>query len=179
MQTMRLRRRLLNVDQTRVTQDLIGEFGATVGDRFDRKGSFQLAYVFSGQEIREKILRADPGFPHRIPDLILIRLPLSKGNKWTQQVNLAGKTASLTAEITDVVQPRNGITRYTVRYRVPMDEAAGKVYEETRHIQQGMGVTRFVNNSETTGGKQTTYEIVQLRLPSDPIIYDNPSKPRK
>lgn len=175
IQSMVLQKKAYNNGQDRLVQRIVGNVGPASGGK---TLPLILEYIFTSQEIRERIISSSLPFPQKIPDLILIKLPLRVGNTWSQQIRLLGEVRRLQATITGVEQMRNGITKFTVHYRVPMKEMPGGVYEEVREFQAGMGVTRYENNTGSPSGFRFAYAIVQLNPPDQPLIYDRIKKPK-
>jgi len=109
---------------------------------------FELKYHFTQDSVYEEILESGSPFPHRIPYLKMLTLPLKKGNRWEQEVTVNGQSQSLTAEIITIGSEKvfeKDIQTLTVRYRVPMANMPGGIYEEVRVFAKGYGILRFEN----------------------------------
>ncbi len=133
------------------------------GGESNRDFRFSLSYVFTRNEVREQIIRADTPFPHRINGLALLRLPLRAGATWRQSVRVGGKTRIVSAQILKV-EGQGGV-QYTVRYRMPMAGMPGGVYEEERVFRRGAGEVRFENTFGPAPEERFSYRLFRLDPP--------------
>lgn len=113
----------------------------------EAKGDFNISmeYIVSKDGIKE-IIKKGEKMPHKITEFDMLRYPLTKGNTWTQQVNINGNVTELKAEIveTGVNNETKGKTlkaQYTAKVKgMPNDN-----YKEVRTFEEGKGLTSFEN----------------------------------
>ncbi|NMA96350.1 MAG: hypothetical protein GX974_09955 [Clostridiales bacterium] len=99
--------------------------------------SIELSYTIIGKSLVQ-IVDSETIMDSEFPQIELIRLPLSKGNTWTQkQKNSKGKTITLESSI-DKIENDGKQKIYTVTYRDRDSE-----YYERRKIKEGVGVIYF------------------------------------
>jgi hypothetical protein len=125
-----------------------------------RNFNFRIQYLFTRSSIYERIIQSDTPFPHRIKNLQLLTLPLKKGGSWRQKMTVDGKRVELKAEIMKVERKKifdKPIDTVTVRYRVPMKNMPGGVYEEIRVFARGLGVYSFKNTFGPNEGEWFNY----------------------
>ncbi|HOJ76673.1 MAG TPA: hypothetical protein PLZ08_02020 [Bacillota bacterium] len=149
----------------RIIHHIDGEVADLSGGESPRNFKFKVRYLFTGNTVSEQIIAADTPFPHTIKNLVLLKLPLKKGNKWQQIIVKDGKRSTLNAEIIKVgwdnLVKQNVLT---VRYRVPMAGMPNGVYEEYRKFVKGKGVYSF----EKTFGKNPSdifgYQLREIKI---------------
>ena len=147
-----------------------GKVGDPSGGATKRKLDFRLEYQFTKKAVYEKIIEADTPFPHRIKNLKLLALPITKGATWRQTVMINSKPAMIKAEILEKkIDPKYKREMVRVRYRVPMAGMPNNTYEEIREFVKGIGVTHF----EKTFGPQTherfNYNLSKFEVPGQPV----------
>lgn len=116
---------------------------------------YELKYHFTSDSVYEEILESGLPFPHCIPYLRMLALPLEKGNRWEQEVTVDNQSRKLTAEIIEVGSEHvfgQDTQTVTVRYRLPMANMPDGIYEEIRVFAKGYGVLRF---EKTFGPNET------------------------
>ncbi len=125
-----------------------------VDDMSDGEGNFEtghfgiaLTYIIKDgvlrQEKVEKVMMDSES-----NNIELLRAPLTKGSKWTQDVVAKdGKKLKLDCEITEI-KDQNGIKTYTVMYKDKNSE-----YYEKRQIKEKAGVISFEKNRKDQEGK--------------------------
>lgn len=127
-----------------------------------RNFKFRIQYLFTPDSVYERIIQSDTPFPHRIKNLQLLTLPLTKGRRWRQKVTVDHKRVELTAEIIKVEHKKifnQRVDTVTVRYRVPMKNMPGGVYEEIRVFAKGLGVYSFENTFGPNAVERFNYTL--------------------
>ncbi|MGE5551973.1 MAG: hypothetical protein ACM3ZC_15790 [Bacteroidota bacterium] len=145
----------------KVVHEITGAVADVSSGESTRDFRFALQYVFHPDEVRERILRADTPFPHRLGDLVLLRLPLKQGSSWRQTVRAGGRAKSVQAVILAAGE-RDGAREYTVRYRTPMAGKPGGVYEEIRVFRAGVGVVWFENTFGSSPEERFNYALFAM-----------------
>lgn len=98
--------------------------------------SIDLDYVVSDSAL-SVVQTSEVSMDNDFSEMVLVRLPLTVGNTWTQTVtNLDGEDVELVCEIEEMEQ--GPPMRVTVRYR----DAAGPYYQ-LRVFEEGVGVVTF------------------------------------
>lgn len=111
------------------------------------KGDFSLAlqYRISSQAVREVFVKGDK-VPHKIKEFDMLRLPLKKGNAWTQKVSINGKDTELKAEIMEAgTDAESGLLTVKVKYTAPAEGFPNGQYFEERTFREKQGLIHFVN----------------------------------
>lgn len=156
-----------NRRNARILQQITGRVADISEGESRRNFNFRIQYLFTPTSVFERIIQADTPFPHRIKNPRLLTLPLKKGRRWRQQVTVDGKKAELTAEIIKV-EPKKifakPVDTVTVRYRVPMKNMPGGVYEEIRVFAKGLGVYSFENTFGPNEGERFNYILRRVEM---------------
>jgi hypothetical protein len=112
--------------------------------------SLLLEYRFTAQAVREVFVKGEK-VPHKIKEFDILRLPLEKGNTWTQKVVITGKETELKAEIMEAGKdPASGAKVVKVDYTAPMEGFPGGQYKESRTFREKEGLLHFVNTYDET-----------------------------
>lgn len=152
-------------DGRRIFHYISGQVDDPSGGESTRDFHFKIRYTFTRNAVYETIVASDTPFPHRIPNLKLLTLPLRKGAKWTQTVTVGGKKAILQAKILDF-RTKPAVGRIvTVRYRVPMTGMPNNVYEEIREFVWGKGVYRFEKTFDPEPQNRLEYILREVKMP--------------
>jgi hypothetical protein len=89
-----------SITEVRSKGDVVHQISGMVedmsGGESEQDFGFQLQYVFGGNEVVERILHKGVVFPHRIDGLVMLKAPLEKGQKTSEQsLSLKAQTGPL------------------------------------------------------------------------------------
>ncbi len=121
-----------------------GTFQSASGFPPTEEDRFTIDYILTDSSIREVVVK--PGrLPHKITEFDLIRAPLKKGTKWSEEVLIEGKKALLSSEIIDEGTDERSSKYYTIRFKAPLEGFPNNTYVETRTLKEGIGIKYFEN----------------------------------
>ncbi|HBK60063.1 MAG TPA: hypothetical protein DDZ84_04625 [Firmicutes bacterium] len=137
----------MSIDRITSTEspgNVVYEISGAVFDMSDgeseRDFSLRLEYVFTQEDVRERILHKDV-FPHRIDGLIMLRAPIKEGQKWSFEAQDGSRVdAAVTGMGKD---PQDDLAYCEVEYTIPDPSMPDGVYRETRVLKKGLGVVAF------------------------------------
>lgn len=109
--------------------------------------SIYLEYLVSNEGIRE-IIHKGQVMPHKIKEFDILRYPLTKGNTWTQQVEINGQKTELTAEILEESLNEENNKVLKVQYTAKVEGMPSDTYTETRRFEESKGLLEFENTFE-------------------------------
>ena len=105
-----------------------------------RDFSFGLEYIFTRDDVRERILHKDV-FPHRIDGLVMLKAPVKEEQKWSFR---AEDGSEVDARITRTGKDLDDDLAYCeVEYTTPDASMPDGLYRETRVFKKGLGVVAF------------------------------------
>lgn len=135
---------------------------------------FKLSLNFTPTALRETVIQADTPFPHKVPAMTLLQLPLTKGARWEETVTVMQKKEVLKAEIIDArTDPATKLRVLEVRYQVPMINMPGGIYEEVREYVQGKGIVRLENTFGPEPGSRFNYALREIDPSGPRSVYQN------
>lgn len=132
----------------RITYEVNGSFD----DGSGIPGSFKVYYILDRKifTVTEKVIENTRSGEKKvnsiIPDLVILKAPLSPGTSWEQQVTIDGEEYTMNAAITDCQAALNAPSSsvYTVKYTVEgIPGYFNNTYIEIRKFQTGKGMVGF------------------------------------
>ena len=132
------------ITNTKSPGNVVYEISGAVFDMSDgesgRDFSFDLEYIFTRDDVRERILHKDL-FPHRIDGLVMLKAPVKEGQKWSFR---AEDGSEVDARITRTGKDLDDDLAYCeVEYTTPDASMPDGLYRETRVFKKGLGVVAF------------------------------------
>lgn len=125
------------------------EFNGTYHDGTGIEDTFTVRYYidYIRGTVTEKVMSATrnktPEINSKVHNLVVLKLPVEKGNKWSHSATLNGSQYTVKAEIVDVTARRDKVK---VKYIVEgIPGYYNNTYIETRTFQAGYGMTGFSN----------------------------------
>ena len=134
------------ISNTKSPGNVVYEIAGAVFDMSDgesgRDFSFGLEYIFTQEDVRERILHKDV-FPHRIDGLVMLKAPVKEGQKWSFK---AEDGSEVDARITRTGKDLDDDLAYCeVEYTTPDTSMPDGLYRETRVFKKGLGVVAFTS----------------------------------
>lgn len=132
------------ITNTKSPGNVVYEISGAVFDMSDgqsgRDFSFELGYIFTQEDVRERILHKDV-FPHRIDGLVMLKAPVKEEQKWSFR---AEDGSEVDARITRTGKDLDDDLAYCeVEYTTPDASMPDGLYRETRVFKKGLGVVVF------------------------------------
>jgi len=134
------------ITNTKSPGNVVYEIAGAVFDMSDgesgRDFSFGLEYIFTQEDVRERILHKDV-FPHRIDGLVMLKAPVKEEQKWSFK---AEDGSAVDARITRTGKDLDDDLAYCeVEYTTPDTSMPDGLYRETRVFKKGLGVVAFTS----------------------------------
>ncbi len=132
------------ITNTKLPGNVVYEISGAVLDMSDgesgRDFSFDLEYVFTREDVRERILHKDV-FPHRIDGLVMLKAPIKEEQNWSFKTD---DGSEVEARITRTGKDLDDDLAYCeVEYATPDASMPDGLYRETRVFKKGLGVVAF------------------------------------
>lgn len=134
------------ITNTKSPGNVVYEISGAVFDMSDgesgRDFSLDLEYVFTQEDVRERILHKDV-FPHRIDGLVMLKAPVKQGQNWDFK---AEDGSRVDAKVTRTGKdPEDDLAFCEVEYTTPDASMPDGLYRETRVFKKGLGVVAFTS----------------------------------
>lgn len=133
---------------SRDSAEAIYEFCGRFSDGYGDESRFAVRYHVDMPRgtVTEQAVSNERGKPEvnsRLHNLVVLKFPLSTGERWSHKTSLNGEEVTVNALVTEYNESKGVVkVRYTA---APAPEYFGNTYIETRTYEKGLGMTAFAN----------------------------------